>query len=96
MHQRSVSIILFAQLHSRASILTNAVIYGLIYLPFSGAKAQTDVWRVLDRIIAATHHMMMLQPLPSDCPEVNPTTGCLTVYLQVLAQIYKNYSTARG
>ncbi|KAJ1401720.1 hypothetical protein B484DRAFT_437763, partial [Ochromonadaceae sp. CCMP2298] len=45
-----------------------------------GAKAQTNVWRVLDRIIAATHHMISLNPLPSDCAEVNPSTGCLCAY----------------
>jgi hypothetical protein len=80
MHQHLVSIILSSQLHISPCILTNAVVYGLLYLTFSGAKAQTNVWRVLDRIIAATYHMMSLNPLPSDCAEVNPSTGCLTIW----------------
>jgi hypothetical protein len=39
------------------------------------------VWRVLDRIIYATMHMVNLKPPPENCPEVNPNTGCLTVWL---------------
>jgi hypothetical protein len=81
MHLRSISILLTAKLHISPSILTNAVLYWLFYLPFSGAAAQTNAWRVLDRIIAATQHLLSLDPLPAGCPEVNPTTGCLTVWL---------------
>jgi hypothetical protein len=39
------------------------------------------VWRVLDHIICATMHMVNLNPPPENCPEVNPKTGCLTVWL---------------